>query len=202
MNKGVCNLYHYREVALAANRRYLEALAVVDDPAPAYRQVEELTEPVVVAGRSHAGFNPASRRTCGCSRRCSTATTWCMGFRNADIREMLYGASEDPGKCRRQEHGRGTDVEAIACAWTHSQGATQSALARQSRRPSGTRGGRATVSLRNPCGCRNSSMIRPKHAHTVLSTGHTSPKTSLVFILNRVFFQKKLVNLPCFWNNR
>ncbi len=26
--------------------------------APAYRQVEELTEPVVIAGRSHTGFNP------------------------------------------------------------------------------------------------------------------------------------------------
>src|SRR6202050_4566911 len=40
MNKGVCNLYRYREVALAANERYLEALSVVDDPAPAYRQIE------------------------------------------------------------------------------------------------------------------------------------------------------------------
>jgi hypothetical protein len=46
MNKGVINLYRYREVSLAANRRYLDALAVVDDPAPAYRQVEELAEPV------------------------------------------------------------------------------------------------------------------------------------------------------------
>ena len=32
MNKGVINLYHYREVALASNQRYLEAFAVVDDP--------------------------------------------------------------------------------------------------------------------------------------------------------------------------
>ena len=60
MNKGVINLYRYREVALASDRRYLDALAVVDDPAPAYRQVAELTEPAVVSGRSHAGFNPAS----------------------------------------------------------------------------------------------------------------------------------------------
>jgi hypothetical protein len=34
MNKEVVNLYRYREVALASNRRYLDALAVVDDPAP------------------------------------------------------------------------------------------------------------------------------------------------------------------------
>ena len=33
---------------------------MVEDVAPAYRQVEELTEPVVASGRSHAGFNPAS----------------------------------------------------------------------------------------------------------------------------------------------
>src|SRR6516225_1935169 len=60
MNKGVINLYRYREVSQAANQRYLEALSVVDDPAPAYRQVEELIKPVIVAGRSHTGFNPAS----------------------------------------------------------------------------------------------------------------------------------------------
>ena len=58
MNKGVINLYRYREVSLAANQRYLEALSVVADPAPAYRQVEELTEPVVVSGR----VTPASTR--------------------------------------------------------------------------------------------------------------------------------------------
>jgi hypothetical protein len=46
---------------LAADRRYLDALAAVDDPTPAYRRVEELTEPVVAPGRSHAGFDPAGR---------------------------------------------------------------------------------------------------------------------------------------------
>jgi hypothetical protein len=60
LNKGVINLYRYRAVSLAANGRYLEALSVVDNPAWAYRQVEELTKPVVLASRSHAGFDPAS----------------------------------------------------------------------------------------------------------------------------------------------
>ena len=31
MNKSVINLYRYREVALAANERYLEALSVVGE---------------------------------------------------------------------------------------------------------------------------------------------------------------------------
>src|SRR5207302_6456454 len=32
MNKGIANLYQYREAAHAANIRYLEALSVVNDP--------------------------------------------------------------------------------------------------------------------------------------------------------------------------
>jgi hypothetical protein len=35
IDKGVCNLYRHHEVSSAANRRYLNALAVVEDPAPA-----------------------------------------------------------------------------------------------------------------------------------------------------------------------
>jgi hypothetical protein len=107
MNKGVINLYRYREVALAANRRYLDALAVVDDPAPAYRQVEELTEPVVVSGRSHAGFNPASPADVGLFRAVLNGEYLLRGFRNAEIREALYGSNEDASERRRQSHGVG-----------------------------------------------------------------------------------------------
>src|SRR5207249_6998956 len=44
MNKDVGSLMHYQEQALACNRRYLDALAVVDDPAPAYLELRQLTE--------------------------------------------------------------------------------------------------------------------------------------------------------------
>jgi hypothetical protein len=102
MNKGVCNLYHYREVALAANERYLEALSVVDDPAPAYRKVEKLTEPVVKAGRSYAGFNPASRPDVKLFKSVLDGDHLVRGFRNTDIRETLYTATDDPAERRRQ----------------------------------------------------------------------------------------------------
>ena len=107
MNKGVINLYRYREVALASNRRYLDALAVVDDPAPAYRQVEELTEPVVVSGRSHAGFNPASAGDVRWFQAVLRGENLLRGFRNADIREAVYGSTEDAGERRRQSHAVG-----------------------------------------------------------------------------------------------
>ncbi len=107
MNKGVNNLYRYRELALASNRRYLDALAVVDDPKPAYSQVEELTEPVVVSGRSHAGFNPASPGDVRLFRAVLAGENLLHGFRNADIRAALYGPTEDVGERRRQSRAVG-----------------------------------------------------------------------------------------------
>ena len=51
MNKGVVNLYRYREVALTSTG-VPRCVAVVDDPAPAYRQVEDLlTGPMVVSAK-------------------------------------------------------------------------------------------------------------------------------------------------------
>jgi hypothetical protein len=107
MNKGVINLYRYREVASAANRRYLDALSVVDDPAPAYRQVEGLTEPVVVSGRSHAGFNPASPGDVRLFQAVLDGDHVLRGIRNADLRAALYGSTEDVGERRRQSHAVG-----------------------------------------------------------------------------------------------
>jgi hypothetical protein len=107
MNKGVINLYRYHEVALASNRRYLDALAVVDDPAPAYRQVEELTQPVVVSGRSHAAFNPASSVDVRLFRVVLDGDHVLRGFRNGDIRAALYESTEDAGERRRQSHAVG-----------------------------------------------------------------------------------------------
>jgi hypothetical protein len=102
MNKGVVNLYRYREVALAANERYLEALSVVENPAPAYRQAEKLTEPVVKAGRSYAGFNPAIRSDVKLFEAVLDGNPIVRGFRNADIREALYKTADDPVGRRRQ----------------------------------------------------------------------------------------------------
>jgi hypothetical protein len=102
MNKGVCNFYRYHELALAANQRYLEALSVVENPAPAYSQVQALTEPVVVSGRTHAGFNPASSPDVELFSAVLDGNHLLHGFRNADIRQTLFGLTEDDAKRRRQ----------------------------------------------------------------------------------------------------
>jgi len=86
MTKSVASLVDYQEQALACNRRYLDALAVVDDPTPAYPQLRQLTEPKVVAARSHAGFNPARREDVRLFKAVLDGDHIARGFRNADIR--------------------------------------------------------------------------------------------------------------------
>ena len=77
------------------------------DPAPAYSQVKELTEPVIVFGRSHAGFNPANSADVRLFQAVLDGDHVLRGFRNADIREALYVPSKDLGEHRRQSHAVG-----------------------------------------------------------------------------------------------
>ncbi len=100
MNKDVNSLIHYQEQALACNRRYLEALAVVNDPAPAYKELRQLTEPKIVAGRSLAGFNPARAEDVRLFAAVLDGDHVARGFRNRDVRVILYGEG-DKDKARR-----------------------------------------------------------------------------------------------------
>jgi hypothetical protein len=91
MTKSVASLVDYQEQALACNRRYLDDLAVVDDPTPAYQDLRQLTEPKVVEGRSYAGFNPARREDVRLFNAVLDGDHITRGFRNADIREPMFG---------------------------------------------------------------------------------------------------------------
>ena len=102
MNKGVVNFYQFEHVARAANDRYLEALAVVDDPAPSYRQVERLAERKVVRQRSYAGFNPASPQDVRLFQAVLSGNHLVHGFYNKDIRRQLFVESHDPQVRRSQ----------------------------------------------------------------------------------------------------
>src|SRR5450432_400227 len=91
MNKDTGSLIHYQEQALACNRRYLDALAIVNDPAPAYQELRKLTEPKIEAGRSSAGFNPARREDLRLFAAVLDGDHIARGFRNKDIRAAVFG---------------------------------------------------------------------------------------------------------------
>jgi hypothetical protein len=63
MRKGVAYMFRYRQVSMQANSRYLEALAVVDDPTKAKHDLDRMTtRKKDAAGRGCSAFNPLARR--------------------------------------------------------------------------------------------------------------------------------------------
>ena len=102
MCKGVGNLHHYQSHALACNRRYLQALAAVDDPTPGYDDLKILTETKRERGRSTAGFNPAREEDPRLFAAVLAGDHIGKGFRNQDIRAVLYKPVKDKRHRRRQ----------------------------------------------------------------------------------------------------
>jgi hypothetical protein len=90
MRKGVANLFRYRDVSMTANRRYLEALAVVDDPTPAIRDLDKITERKRTRdGKSVRAFNPLAREDRQVFETLSSGEHHIRGFTNRDIRQRL-----------------------------------------------------------------------------------------------------------------
>ncbi len=100
--KGVGNMHHYQSHALACNRRYLAALAAVDDPTPGYDALQELTEPQRQQGRSYAGFNPARQQETRLFAALLAGDHIAQGFRNRDIRLALFGEGRQTSQRQRR----------------------------------------------------------------------------------------------------
>jgi hypothetical protein len=63
MRRGVAYLFRYRDFSRQANDRYLEALAVVDDPTSAIQQLDDITtRKKTASGGGVRAFNPLSRK--------------------------------------------------------------------------------------------------------------------------------------------
>ena len=102
MAKGVANLYRYAEVSLAANDRYLDALAAVDDPGKAQQHLQNLGKTVRRNGRSYRGFNPVSKIDLQLFLSVLRGEHAIMGFRNRDIRVQLFPNTINTTTHRRQ----------------------------------------------------------------------------------------------------
>ncbi len=102
MAKGVANLYRYAEVSRAANRRYLDALAVVDDPAPARKEIHALARSIRRHDRPYRGFNPADPNDVRFFAAVMRGEHLIRGFVNRDIRRQLFPATRDSHTQRRR----------------------------------------------------------------------------------------------------
>lgn len=90
MRKGVAYLFRYQQVSMQVNSRYLEALAVVDDPSKAKRDLDPVTtQKKDAAGRGCSAFNPLARRDAELFQSIMDGNHCLRGFANRDIRQRL-----------------------------------------------------------------------------------------------------------------
>lgn len=95
------NSNKYRIVSSPADKRYIEALSVVDDPTPANRPIGEITEPAVINDQSREGFNLAVKADVKLFISVLDGESLVRGFGDIDIRSALYGMSDEKRECLR-----------------------------------------------------------------------------------------------------
>jgi hypothetical protein len=106
MNKGVANFYHHHAVACAANRRYLDALAVVDAPTTTRQQLDRVCQPVRYRQRRRRGLrllHPEEQRLFFAVLRGEHRL---LGLRNQALAKELYGSAPVPHAEQRRRTAR------------------------------------------------------------------------------------------------
>jgi len=108
LRKGVAWLWRYAEVSRAANGRYLEALAVVDDNSKARRLLDRVTKPAKLHGRRKRALQPLGPADQALFLAALRGEHRLHGFRNRDLAGRLYPKAPKDAAERRRRCGRVT----------------------------------------------------------------------------------------------
>jgi hypothetical protein len=101
MRKSVVEMTRRAELSQASNDRYLEALATLPTDTPLNRAAGKFCLPIVVEGRRHRALNPLAPDDARLLEAVSRGEWLIAGFRNRDIRAVLYGDAPDESTRRR-----------------------------------------------------------------------------------------------------
>ena len=103
MRKGVADLDRRAEISQAANNRLAESLATVVERQTLGDLLKPLGQPVRAAGRRRVrALNPLTGKDGTLLRLLGQGEFLLNGFRNADVRQALYGRAPNPDEQRRQ----------------------------------------------------------------------------------------------------
>jgi hypothetical protein len=101
LRKGVADLHRRAEVSQKANERYLDSLAGVAETRPLGAVAARLCQPVRWQGRRVRALNPLAAQEVSLLQAVSRGEFLLNGFRNRDLRELLYGEAGDQAARRR-----------------------------------------------------------------------------------------------------
>ena len=100
--KSVAFIGQYFRLARQSNSRYLEALAAVEDPTLAYREIQRISAPARLHGRTARPLNPLAPDDHALLQAVLRGENLIHGFRNEHIRQQIYPApSSDPLQQKR-----------------------------------------------------------------------------------------------------
>jgi hypothetical protein len=102
MRKGVADLHRRAAVSQAANERYLEAMAAVDEATPLGVLTRRLCRPVRHKGRRVRALNPHAPGDAALLGAISRGEFTLHGFRNRDLRDLLFPAAGSKAVRQRQ----------------------------------------------------------------------------------------------------
>jgi len=94
LRKGVADLHRRAQVSQKANERYLEALAAVNHDQPLGETVYDLCQPTDWQGRRVRALQPLSPDDSRLLTAVNRGEFAINGFRNRDLRALLYGTAE------------------------------------------------------------------------------------------------------------
>ncbi len=102
LRKGVADIQRRAEISQAANERYVEALATVDDSRSLAELAETVCEPVTWQGKRARGLNPLAKEDARLLEAVNRGEFAINGFRNRDLRNLLFTKAKDKTQERQQ----------------------------------------------------------------------------------------------------
>jgi hypothetical protein len=102
VRRGVADLWRRAEVSRAANGRYLAALASVTGKTPLKAETIHLCQAVTVDGQRYRALNPWSPQDGALLEAISRGEFAINGFRNRDLRALLYSGKATPDQERKR----------------------------------------------------------------------------------------------------
>lgn len=101
LRKGVADLHRRAMLSQHSNERYLDALAVVDDTTPCSRLFDTVSKPVIDGDRRFRALRLGDPADIALLETISRGEFTTSGFRNRDLRRLLYSPAKTPDDDRR-----------------------------------------------------------------------------------------------------
>lgn len=103
LRRGVADLHRRAQLCQAANERYLETLAQVDDATPLGQLTAPLCQPITYQGRRVRALNPLGAEDARLLAAVCRGEFTLQGFRNRELRPLLFGETEVPPEQLRKQ---------------------------------------------------------------------------------------------------